>query len=119
MFQTSYKVAGTLIDVVVDTHRRKHIAYLMAEQGALVNPESSARNLPKQQVTKRQIRQSRSLLSSLVLGGSAGDADDDTGKAKNVRQTELIVDLREAILQLGRHFQAIDPENGKVVSWLR
>ena len=46
-FQIAFEVAGSLTDVVVDTHRRKHLAYLMADQGALVNPESS-RNLPKQ-----------------------------------------------------------------------
>ena len=46
-FQTSYRVSGSLTDVMIETHRRKHLAYLMADQGALVNPESS-RNLPKQ-----------------------------------------------------------------------
>ena len=45
--QTSFKVASSLTDVLVDTHRRKHLAYLMADQGALVNPDST-RNLPKQ-----------------------------------------------------------------------
>ena len=40
-------MSGSLTDGVVDTHRRKHLAYLMADQGTLVNPESS-RNLPKQ-----------------------------------------------------------------------
>jgi hypothetical protein len=29
--------------------------------------------------------------------------DDDFGKAKNIKQTELLVDLREAILQIARH----------------
>ena len=40
---------------------------------------------------------------------------DDFGKAKNIRQTELLVDLREAILQVARHFQSLDPKNSKVV----
>jgi hypothetical protein len=31
--------------------------------------------------------------------------DDDFGKAKNIKQTELLVDLREAIFQIARHFQ--------------
>ena len=42
--------------------------------------------------------------------------EEDFGKAKNIKQTELLVDLREAILQLARHFQSIDPKNNKVVS---
>ncbi len=41
------KHAASLTDIIVDTHRRKHLAYLMAEQGAIVNPESTG-NLPKQ-----------------------------------------------------------------------
>jgi hypothetical protein len=45
-----------------------------------------------------------------------GDTDDEFGKAKNIRQTELLVDLREAILQVARHFQSLDPKNVKVVS---
>ena len=47
-----------------------------------------------------------------------GDSDDsESGKAKNIRQTELLVDLREGILQVARHFQSIDPKNAKVVSF--
>ena len=41
--------------------------------------------------------------------------DDGSGKAKNIYQTELLVDLREAILQVSRHFQSIDPKNAKIV----
>jgi hypothetical protein len=47
-----------------------------------------------------------------------GDTEEeDCSKAKNIKQTELLVDLREAILQLARHFQSIDPKNNKVVSF--
>lgn len=51
---------------------------------------------------------------SLLLWGE--NDDDEFGKAKNIRQTELLVDLREAILQVARHFQSLDPKNIKVVS---
>ena len=51
MTQTSTQVAGSLTDVVVDTQRRKHLAYLMADHGTIVNPEAS-RNLPKQVSTQ-------------------------------------------------------------------
>ena len=68
-----------------------------------------------QQLNKRQLRRSRSLISTLLWGGGDGADDDDFGKAKNVRQTELLVDLREAILQIARHFQSIDPKNNKFV----
>ena len=52
---------------------------------------------------------------SLLLWGD--HSEDDFGKAKNVRSTELLVDLREAILQVARHFQSLDPKNIKVVSY--
>jgi len=51
---------------------------------------------------------------SILLWGD--QEEDDYGKAKNIRQTELLVDLREAILQVARHFQSLDPKNNKVVS---
>ena len=51
---------------------------------------------------------------SVLWGGAQGE-DEDFGKAKNIRQTELLVDLREAILQVARHFQSLDPKNTKVV----
>lgn len=47
ILQLAYRVCGSLTDIVVETHRRKHLAYIMADQGAIVNPES-AKNLPKQ-----------------------------------------------------------------------
>lgn len=39
----------------------------------------------------------------LILFGD--DCSNDDLRNKNIRQTELLVDLREAILQVGRHFQ--------------
>lgn len=47
LFEVSYQIAGSLTDMALETHRRKHLAYLMADQGALLNPEN-AKNLPKQ-----------------------------------------------------------------------
>jgi hypothetical protein len=64
-----------------------------------------------QHLNKRHLRRSRSLVSMLW-----GGLDDEDAKAKNIRQTELLVDLREAILQIARHFQSLDPKNNKVVS---
>ncbi|KAL4239332.1 Small G protein signaling modulator 3 [Mactra antiquata] len=110
LIELAYRVCGSLTDIVVDTHRRKHLAYIMADQGAIVNPES-AKNLPKQQLNKRHLRRSKSLMSLLLWGENE---EDEFGKAKNIRQTELLVDLREAILQVARHFQSLDPKNIKV-----
>lgn len=86
----------------------------MADQGGLVgNPESTA-NLPKQQLSRRQVKKSKSMFQSLMLFGAgvAGDssnADDDI-RNKNIRQTEILVDLRESILKVCRHFLTIEPK---------
>lgn len=36
-------------------------------------------------------------------------------KHKNIQQTELLMDLRDAVLQIARHFQTHDPSIGKIV----
>ena len=56
MWQVSMQVASSLNDVVVDTQRRKHLAYLMADHGTIVNPEAS-RNLPKQVLYTQGLKQ--------------------------------------------------------------
>ena len=49
------KHSASLTDIIVDTHRRKHLAYLMAEQGAIVNPENTG-NLPKQVGEQKRLK---------------------------------------------------------------
>ena len=44
-------VCGTLTETMVETHRKRHLAYLMADHGALVNPKNET-NLPKQQLNR-------------------------------------------------------------------
>lgn len=46
----------------------------------------------------------------------SGEDDLEALKAKNIKQTELVADLREAILRVARHFQCTDPKNCSVVS---
>ena len=48
--------------------------------------------------------------------GLVGEDDLEAMKAKNIKQTELVADLREAILRVARHFQCADPKNCNVVS---
>ena len=43
----------TLTQVLIDTQRRRHLAYLMADQGALLGGDpGTAANLPKQQLAR-------------------------------------------------------------------
>ena len=106
MLDVAYSLAGSLTDITLDSYRRRHLAYLMADRGTLVgNPESAA-NLPKQHLSRRKVKTSRPLLQMLLFGD---EEDQDDMRSKNVRQTEVLVDLREAVLQIGRHFQVLDP----------
>lgn len=52
----------------------------------------------------------------LAVWAPPGDDDLEALKAKNIKQTELVADLREAILQVARHFQCVDPKNCSIVS---
>ncbi|XP_032272611.1 small G protein signaling modulator 3 isoform X1 [Phoca vitulina] len=103
------RLAGSLTDVAVETQRRKHLAYLIADQGQLLGT-SATTNLS--QVVRRRTQRRKSGITSLLFG----EDDLEALKAKNIKQTELVADLREAILRVARHFQCTDPKNCSVVS---
>lgn len=106
LIDLAYSLAGSFSDVTLDSYRRRHLAYLMSDRGTLVgNPESAA-NLPKQHLSRRKVKTARPLLQLLLFGD---EEDQDDIRSKNVRQTEVLVDLREAVLQIGRHFHLSDP----------
>lgn len=107
LFAVAAEVGGSLSTTVIETHRRRHLAYLMVDQGGLVGNPEAMPNLPKQQLVRRQMKKSKSLLQTLLFGG---DSTDEDIKSKNVRQTEIMVDLREAILKVARHFLTIEPK---------
>jgi small G protein signaling modulator 3 len=115
LFNTALEVGGSLSPMVIETHRRRHLHFLMASQGGLVgNPDSAAINLPKQHLHRRQVKKNKSMLQTLLFGATGGGGSDAGGdddvKCKNIRQTEILVDLREAILKVCRHFLAIEPK---------
>ncbi|XP_048971210.1 small G protein signaling modulator 3 isoform X1 [Canis lupus dingo] len=101
------RLAGSLTDVAVETQRRKHLAYLIADQGQLLGT-SATTNLS--QVVRRRTQRRKSGITSLLFG----EDDLEALKAKNIKQTELVADLREAILRVARHFQCTDPKNCSV-----
>ncbi|XP_052604354.1 small G protein signaling modulator 3 isoform X2 [Peromyscus californicus insignis] len=101
------RLAGSLTDVAVETQRRKHLAYLIADQGQTMGT-SATTNLS--QVVRRRTQRRKSGITSLLFG----EDDLEALKAKNIKQTELVADLREAILRVARHFQCTDPKNCSV-----
>ncbi|KAM4882886.1 small G protein signaling modulator 3 isoform 3-T3 [Thomomys bottae] len=98
------RLAGSLTDAAVETQRRKHLAYLLADQGPLLG---SGSHPSLSQVIKRRTQRRKSAITSLLFG----EDDLEALKAKNIKQTELVADLREAILRVARHFQCTDPKN--------
>ncbi|XP_036862810.1 small G protein signaling modulator 3 isoform X4 [Manis javanica] len=101
------RLAGSLTEAAVETQRRKHLAYLIADQGQLLGT-GAATNLS--QVVRRRTQRRKSGITSLLFGEDGLEAL----KAKNIKQTGLVADLREAILCLARHFQCTDPRNCSV-----
>ncbi|XP_028671059.1 small G protein signaling modulator 3 isoform X2 [Erpetoichthys calabaricus] len=102
------RVAGSLNETIIETQRRKHLAYIIAEQAQLTNHQTAGNqtaNLSK--IVRRQSQRRRSTISSLLFG----DEDAEALKAKNIKQTELVADLRESIVQVAKHFHCLDPRN--------
>ncbi|KAG8436336.1 hypothetical protein GDO86_007438 [Hymenochirus boettgeri] len=97
-------ISGTLTEVMIEAQRRKHLAYLLADQDQLLN-STAAVNLSK--IIRRQNQRRKSGITTLLFG----DDDFEALKSKNIKQTALVADLREAILQVARHFQCTDPKN--------
>lgn len=138
LLEVSLGLTFTLNNTIIETHRRRHLAYLMADQGTLVgNPEAAA-NLPKQHLnrwyeykinyflffcpflnykyflflSRRQVKKSKSMIQLLLFGEESQDMN---VKSKNIKHTEIMVDLKEAILQVGHHFMSVDPKLNKII----
>ena len=92
----------------------------MAESG-LIDAPLKCEQLPKQSVHRRKFHRSKSLVRR-IFQQKEGRADrlgeEGDLKAKNIRQTELVLDLRNAILQLCAHFAECkeDQHRGKPFS---
>ncbi|KAK5639179.1 hypothetical protein RI129_011671 [Pyrocoelia pectoralis] len=106
LLEVSLQVANSLNEVMIETYRRRHLAYLMADQGALVGNPEAVPNLPKQHLARRQIKKSKSVIQLLLFN----ENNENDIKSKNIKQTELLVDLREGILQIARHFIQLEPK---------
>ncbi|XP_059928684.1 small G protein signaling modulator 3 [Gadus macrocephalus] len=97
------RLTGSLAQTTLDAHRHKHLAYILNEQAQLSNGAVNTANLNK--AVRRQSLRRKSTLSSLLWGEDEADAL----KAKNIKQTELVAALREAISSSADHFHCLDP----------
>ncbi|XP_063282472.1 small G protein signaling modulator 3 [Pelobates fuscus] len=100
LLREAMMIAGTLTEVMIEAQRRKHLAYLYADPGQMHNSKVS-------KITRRPSQRRKSGISTLLFG----EDDIEALKSKNIKQTALVADLREAIMQVARHFQCTDPKN--------
>lgn len=105
LFDQASKASGSLTDIILEAHRKKHLAFLMADLESLTGFDAP-RSGDKQKIHRRPVRSE----SSSWLDYLMGRQELALAKAKNIRQTEILADLREAILQTARHFDAFDPK---------
>lgn len=107
----SMRVAGSLADPLIDSQRRKHLAYIIAEQGQPANQHAAvaaaAHNTNLSKIVRRASGRRKSTISSLLFG----ESDSEALKAKNIKQTELVADMRESIARVAKHFQCLDPRD--------
>ena len=104
LFSAANKTVGSLTSAVLETHRAKHQAYLLHEIGK----HDINGNGPRKQVIRR-----RSFIGKLFTGSSI-DENFENLKAKNIKQTELISDLKKAIKHVVNHFRQYEPVDSNV-----
>uniref|UniRef100_A0AC34QSP7 RUN and TBC1 domain-containing protein 3 n=1 Tax=Panagrolaimus sp. JU765 TaxID=591449 RepID=A0AC34QSP7_9BILA len=103
-FMLTYNETITL--ELISGLRKKYQGKLMVDSGMIF--ENGDENLPKQKIIKRRLSYSKSFFPNFL--STTPDENIDDPKTKNIRQTEMIVDLRNAIRQVCRHF-SMCPEN--------
>ncbi|KAL3308884.1 hypothetical protein Ciccas_012579, partial [Cichlidogyrus casuarinus] len=96
--------------------RRHHLAQLMSNENLLLSGDTT-RSIPKQYLSKRQIKNENMGFFSQLFHGALGSAPETSNvvsspavdpKMKNVKQTEILVELRMTLLKIIRHFRSLD-----------
>eukprot|EP00794_Sanderia_malayensis_P008950 gene8950-9904_t len=114
LLDASFKASSSLTNVILNAHRKKHVAYLVYE----LQNSSDQSDYSPMKLLQKQYPHSRSWLSMIYRYGPMliskqlcrSILSDDAGlaeKAKNIKQTEMISDLRESILLIAKHFKNV------------
>ncbi|KAM3726527.1 Small G protein signaling modulator [Dirofilaria immitis] len=90
----------------IETARRRQQAILLAGEGLIINTNNDT-NLPKQHVRRRKLAGSKSFIQQIFAFSKKQDMESNPN-IKNIRLTELIVDLRDAVLHICRYFIECD-----------
>ena len=113
----------SISDVIIDDNRRRHVTILMSERGSWTtgNTEaSSSLGLNKEnklasgagyqnRLLKRSIKRSKSVINMFISTSSLSKELEQ--KAKNIKQTENLITLRDAILRVANYFFSADPNS--------
>ena len=86
---------------LIETYRKKYLAQLMSQEGFTINPKMPLLNLPKDILQRRNNQKYQSKLSS--------NNNTQALIERNINQTEMLVNLREVILKIAKHFKDHDP----------
>lgn len=108
LIETSIRIGSSVNKTLLDSSRRKHQAYLMAQNGqiALIKERAQFRHLESSNSQKN-------VLFKLIKKSndtSQLEEESNEAKMKNIFQTEVLVNLREIIIKIAHHFQTQDPE---------
>ena len=136
LIETSIRVASSVNKSMLDVSRKKHQAYLMAQNGSIINP-SNYQNLPLTKEKPQRLKnlsesknsnlfsmfkrsmkngndattsQNQDSIKNLSNASASEDSEQSELKMKNILQTEFLVNLREIILKIAHHFQTNDKE---------
>ncbi|CAF0775821.1 unnamed protein product [Didymodactylos carnosus] len=90
----------------IDTYRTKFMAELMSAEGFTINPNAQITNLPKDILQRRQGL--RGLYRRFT--NSQTQSIQSLGE-RNIQQTEMLVNLRDSILKIAKHFKDNDITN--------
>lgn len=85
---------------LIETYRKKYLAQLMSQEGFTINPKMPLLNLPKDILQRRNNQKYQSKMSP---------NDTQALIERNINQTEMLVNLREVILKIAKHFKDHDP----------
>ncbi|XP_047143311.2 small G protein signaling modulator 3 isoform X1 [Hydra vulgaris] len=115
LLEYSKKAAASLTQIILDTHRKKHHLFLLAEMNQL--DDNSNNNIEPKEIHRRTRPPSKKswinlafdistsiYYNSILCGTGRKHLSAITMKAKNVLQTEILSDLRESIFLIARHF---------------
>ncbi|KAH7732229.1 Variant SH3 domain containing protein [Aphelenchoides avenae] len=110
MISFEYSITEHLINEL----RKKFQGVIMAQNGMIFSQDDQ-RELPKQKIARRKLTRSKSVLQN-IFHQSMDDGEEDDPKTKNIRQTEIIVDLKNAVNQICRYFAACVEKHEKTIN---